>query len=153
MIAKARSQFLEYLKQQGLKWTSEREKIVQEAFALEGHFEADDLVYRLRKKGSRTSKASVYRTLPLLVKAGLIKEVIYGERGQHYEHIHDQKEHDHLICLKCGKIVEFEDNSLRKIERKICEEHGFLPQKVLVEIFGYCKKCQQSFSSNVGGIW
>jgi Fur family ferric uptake transcriptional regulator len=85
---------------------------------------------------------SVYRTLPLLVKAGLIKEVIYGERHQHYEHIHNERDHDHLVCLKCGKIFEFEDDFLRELERKICEKRGFLPQKVLVEIFGYCKKCQ-----------
>lgn len=142
MISKARSRFFRYLKEQGSKWTPEREEIVREVFAMEGHFEADDLAYRLRKKGSRTSKASVYRTLPLLVKAGLIKEVIYGEvRHHYYEHIHDQKEHDHLICLKCGRILEFENDSLREIERKICEKRGFLPQKVLVEIFGYCRKC------------
>ena len=143
MISKARSQFFKYLKEQGLKWTPEREEIFRQAFAIEGHFEAEDLAYRLRKKGRRTSKASVYRTLPLLVKAGLIKEVIYGEIPHHYyEHIHDEKEHDHLICLKCGKIFEFEDDSLRAIERIICEKRGFLPQKIIVEIFGYCKKCQ-----------
>ena len=143
MVSKAKQQFLKYLKQQGLKWTPEREEIVREVFSMEGHFEAEDLVYRLRKKESRTSKASVYRTLPLLVKAGLIKEVIYGEvRHHYYEHIHDEREHDHLICLKCGNIFEFEDDSLRELEKKICKKRDFLPQKILVEIFGYCKKCQ-----------
>jgi len=141
---KAKSQFLTYLKEKGLKWTPEREEIVQEAFSIEGHFEADDLAYQLRKKGTRTSKASVYRTLPLLVEAGLIREVMYGVPPRHhYEHIHDEKEHDHMICLKCGKVLEFEDNSLRERERKICKRRGFLPQKFLIEIFGYCKRCQK----------
>src|SRR4030042_602897 len=119
MDKKEKPQFLLYLKQEGLKWTPERDKIFQEALALEGHFEAEELAYLLRKKGNRISKATVYRTLPLLVKAGLIKEVIHGEKHHHYEHIHDEKRHDHLICLKCGKIFEFEDDSLREIEEKI----------------------------------
>ncbi len=136
------SHFSKYIKKQGLKWTPERQKIFQEAFATEGHFEAEELTYRLRKKGNRISKATVYRTLPLLVKAGLIKEVIHGEKHHHYEHIHDKKDHDHLICLRCGKVLEFEDGSLRKKESKVCEKYDFRPEKVLIEIFGYCKKCQ-----------
>jgi Fur family ferric uptake transcriptional regulator len=109
---------------------------------MEGHFEADDLAFRLRKKGSRISRATVYRTLPLLVKAGLLNRVIHGEKHQHYEHIHDEPQHDHLICLKCGGIVEFEEQSLREAEEKICGKHQFQPEKVVVEIFGYCKKCR-----------
>jgi Fur family ferric uptake transcriptional regulator len=142
MVVKVKPQFLNYLKQQGLKWTPERERVFQEASALEGHFEAEELAYRLRKKGSRISVATVYRTLPLLVKAGLIKEAIHGEKHHHYEHNHEENQHDHLICLKCGKIVEFGEESLREIEERICEKHQFRPQKIVVEIFGYCKKCQ-----------
>jgi Fur family ferric uptake transcriptional regulator len=142
MQTNKKPQFLNYLKQEGLKWTPERERVFQEALDLEGHFEAEELAYRLRTKGSRISKATVYRTLPLLVKAGLIKEAIHGEKHQHYEHIHDEKGHDHLICLGCGKIFEFEDDTLREIERKICKRYRFRSQKVLVEIFGHCKECQ-----------
>ena len=142
MVVKAKPQFINFLKQQAFRWTPEREKVLQEAFSTEGHFEADELSYRLRKKGSRVSKATVYRTLPLLVKAGLIKEVIHGEKHHHYEHIHDEQHHDHLICLKCGKIIEFHDASLREIEEKVCKENHFRPQEILLEIFGYCQKCQ-----------
>lgn len=142
MPTKENPQFLNYLKQEGLKWTSGREKVFREAVATEGHFEAEELAYRLREKGTRVSKATVYRTLPLLVKAGLIKEVIHGEKHHHYEHNHEESQHDHLICLKCGKIVEFGEESLREIEGKICKKHQFQPQKIVVEIFGYCKKCQ-----------
>lgn len=142
MTVKVKPQFLNYIKQQGLKWTPERERVFLEATAMEGHFEAEELVYRLRNKGSRISKATVYRTLPLLVKAGLIKEVIHGEKHHHYEHNHEENQHDHLICLKCGKIVEFGEESLREIEEKICRKHEFRPEKIVVEIFGYCKKCR-----------
>lgn len=142
MPAGTNVQFLSFLKEQGLKWTSGREEVFRETVATEGHFEAEDLAYRLRKKGSRVSKATVYRTLPLLVRAGLIKEVIYGEKHHHYEHAHEDSLHDHLICLKCGKVVEFEEESLKRIEEQICEKHYFRPEKIVVEIFGYCKKCQ-----------
>lgn len=142
MATKLKPQFLNYIKQQGLKWTPERERVFQEASVMEGHFEAEELAYRLRKKGSRISKATVYRTLPLLVKACLIKEVIHGEKHHHYEHNHEENQHDHLICLKCGKIVEFGEESLREIEEKICRKHEFRPEKVVIEIFGYCKKCR-----------
>ncbi len=142
MPTKENPQFLNYLKQEGLKWTSGREKVFREAVATEGHFEAEELAYRLRKKGSRISKATVYRTLPLLVKAGLIKEVIHGEKHHHYEPICGESQHDHLICLECGKIVEFEEEPLREIEEKICKKHHFQPQKIVMEIFGHCKKCQ-----------
>jgi Fur family ferric uptake transcriptional regulator len=81
---KASTQFIEYIKQRGLKWTPEKEKVLREAFAMEGHFEADELAFRLRKKGSRISRATVYRTLPLLVRAGLLNRVIHGEKHQHY---------------------------------------------------------------------
>jgi len=135
-------QFFSYIKDRGLKWTPEREKVFEETLRMGGHFEVEDLAYRLRKKGSRVSKATVYRTLPLLVKAGLIKEVIHGEKHHHYEHIDGKSVHDHLICLKCGKIVEFAEESLREIEERICQKHHFQPQKTVVEIFGYCKNCQ-----------
>lgn len=115
---------------------------MQEALATEGHFEAEELAFRLRKKGLRVSMATVYRTLPLLVKAGLLKEVIHGQKHQHYEHVHGEERHDHLICLKCGAIVEFKKGSLREIEKRVCQENHFRPEKVLIEIFGYCEKCQ-----------
>jgi len=142
MSPKTKLQFLDFLKEQGLKWTFGRKEVLREALAAEGHFEPEELAYRLRKRGSRTSKATVYRTLPLLVKAGLIKEVIHGERHHHYEYIHNKNDHDHLICLKCGKILEFEDDSLRQAKEKVCRKFDFQPQKILVEIFGYCRTCQ-----------
>jgi Fur family transcriptional regulator, ferric uptake regulator len=141
-MIKPKFHFSKYLGEQGLKMTSERERILEEIFDLEGHFEADELTYRLRSKGEKISKATVYRTLPLLVTAGLIKEVIHGEKHLHYEHVHDGERHDHLICLTCGKIIEFEEPALRRIEKQICQKNGFTPKKIVFEIFGYCRRCQ-----------
>jgi len=139
---KASPQFLEYIKQRGLKWTPEREKVLREALAMEGHFEADELAFRLRKKGSRISRATVYRTLPLLVKAGLLNQVIHGEKHQHYEPIHEERQHDHLICLKCGRFIEVNDDRIEKLQDKLAEANDFIPQRHKLEIYGLCKKCK-----------
>jgi Fur family transcriptional regulator, ferric uptake regulator len=141
-MVKPKSHFAQYLGEQGLKITPERERISEEIFATEGHFEADEIAYRLRGQGEKISKATVYRTLPLLVQAGLIKEVIHGEKHLHYEHVHEGERHDHLICLRCGTIIEFEEPALSKIEKQICQKNGFRPEKILFEIFGYCQRCQ-----------
>ncbi len=142
MSTQTKPEFLNFLKAHSLKWTQERQEIFREAVAMKGHFETEELAYRLRKKGRRISKATVYRTLPLLIQAGLIKEVIHGEKHHHYEPVREESQHDHLICLKCGKIAEFEEQALKEIEKKICEKHEFRAQKIVVEIFGYCKNCQ-----------
>jgi Fur family transcriptional regulator, ferric uptake regulator len=142
MNEKTKPKFASFLKERSLKRTPAREEVLREAFAAEGHFEADELVHRLRKKGSRVSKATVYRTLPLLVQAGLLTQVIHGEKHQHYEHIHEEKVHDHLVCLQCGQIIEFQDATLREAEEAVCRRNHFQPRKILVEIFGTCRSCQ-----------
>ncbi len=142
MYPKAVPQFRHFLKKEGFRRTPEREKILEEIFSTDGHFEAEEIAFRLRQKGTRVSKATVYRTLPLLVRAGLVKEAIHGEKHNHYEHVHGEGQHDHLICLNCGTVLEFQEESLRSIEKKVCARHGFHPERSLVEIFGYCKKCR-----------
>lgn len=139
---KAKSIFEGYLRKKGFKRTPTRERVLQEILSMGGHFEAEEIARRLRETGGRISAATVYRTLPLLVKAGLIQEVIHGEKHQHYEQVRGEARHDHLICLKCGKITEFRDESLRAAENRVCRENKFLPQKVIIEIFGYCQECR-----------
>jgi Fur family ferric uptake transcriptional regulator len=142
MVASTKPRFQNFLKERGYKWTSEREALWEEIVKLEGHFEAEELSHLLWKKGKRISKATLYRTLPLLVKAGLLKEVIHGEKHRHYEHTHDEAHHDHLICLKCGQVIEFQDVPLKKAEERVCRRIHFRPERILVEIFGYCQRCQ-----------
>ena len=105
----------------------QREKVLKEVFAAEGHFEADDLASRLRRKDSRISRATTYHTLPLLLKPGLLNQVVRGAKHQHYEHVNKETQHDHLICLKCGKVIEVSNKTLKAIEEKICAENHFRP--------------------------
>src|SRR5512139_1709538 len=97
-----------YCRQKRLKYTPERKKILEAVCAIDNHFEADDLYLKLREVGGRRiSRATVYRTLPLLEESGLIRRVILVDKHTYYEHVYDHLHHEHLICRKCGKIIEF----------------------------------------------
>jgi len=135
--------FREFLAKRGLKLTPERRLILEEVFRQHDHFEAEELLFRMRQRKVRVSKATLYRTLPLLVKAGLLREEVFGERHLHYEHVHGRKHHDHLLCLSCGKIEEFLDETMEQLQDRVCARHGFDPTGHRLEIHGYCKECRK----------
>jgi Fur family ferric uptake transcriptional regulator len=134
--------FERYLHSRGLKFTVQRRLILRRVFALHDHFEADDLATNFRLEGKKLSRATVYRTLPLLVQCGLIREVQFGENHAHYEHTMGHKHHDHLICIKCGQVVEFYDESIEQLQEDVCTRHGFQTEFHNLEIKGYCNQCQ-----------
>ena len=136
--------FGEFLGQKGLRLTSQRELILRQALAMKGHFEAEALHYELRKKkGHRVSKASVYRTLPLLVEAGLLREVEFVDRHAHYEQLSPAHQHEHLVCTECGKVIEFRRPSVERTLRQVAREHGFEDESHKIEITGLCKECRR----------
>lgn len=135
------SKFREYLKSNSLKYTPERQIILRQVFANHEHFEADDLLVAVRQHSKKVSKATIYRTLSHLVKSGLLREAIFGEKHTHYEHVYKHKHHEHLICLSCNKIIEFSNQKFEKIQNDICAEHKFKPQSHRLQIFGYCVNC------------
>jgi Fur family ferric uptake transcriptional regulator len=134
-------QFRGYLKSKGLRFTPERRLILEAVFSIEDHFEAVDLLLKLWQQGSRVSKATIYRTLPFLVKSGLLREVVFGEKHAHYEHIYGHQHHDHLVCVNCGKIIEFSSESMENLQTEICLKHDFEAISHKFEITGYCKDC------------
>lgn len=133
--------FREFLKLKNLKVTPEREVVFIEALNSGDHFEAEDLLFRLKKKDKRTSKATIYRTLPLLIEGGWIRKVIFNERHTHYERVLGVKKHEHLVCENCGQILEFSDSKLQEQLKLICQKHGFVLQDHKIEATGLCKKC------------
>lgn len=135
-------QFSQYLESNSLRLTNERRNILEQAFAYDGHFRADDLLIYMRQNGYNTSHGTIYRTLPLLVKSGLLTEVIDAQNQSLYEHIHSHLQHAHLICLRCNAIIEFENTEIAAIQESICETHEFKPVKHRNEILGYCVECQ-----------
>lgn len=140
--------FKHYLQSRGLKFTPERQAILNCVFASDRHFEAEDLLIDMRQHDLRVSKATIYRTLALLVKGGLLREVIFGEKHAHYEHVHDHEHHDHLVCSGCGKIIEFTDERIEKLQDEVCDKHKFNAKTHRLQITGLCKDCtSQGFIS------
>ena len=136
--------FRSFITEKGLRNTPEREKIITEIFDGDNHFDVDDLYLRLRQKGSRISKASIYRNIPLIMECGLIRAVWHEDGHMHYESIYGYDHHCHLRCIKCGKVVEFFEEDLRDIEKRLKEKHDFEIIEHRFDITGYCSKCRKS---------
>ena len=132
-----------YLKSKKLKVTPEREAILRAVLSLGKHFEADELLVKLRQKKSKIAKASIYRTLKLLVDAGILRPVIFTDRHLHYERVIGVKHHAHMICLGCGRVIEFSKPNILRELGKAYQEHNFSEVGHKVEATGYCKDCKR----------
>lgn len=133
--------FREFLQAEGLRFTQERRLILHEVFANHEHFEAEGIVASLKRKGLRVSRASVYRTLPLLVESGMLREVHSSEKHSHYEHVFGHQHHDHLVCTKCGRTMDFLEPRIEELQDLICKAHDFHPTSHKLEITGVCSSC------------
>ncbi len=143
-IDKELQRFRDFLGGHGLKLTNERSALVREIFSTHYHFEADELLFRMKQKDVKISRATIYRTLDLLVKSGMVRRVHLGEDHFHYERVtRDDKHHDHLVCTTCGGVIEFHDTDLQERQLKICEENGFIPTFHNLQILGVCHRCHK----------
>ena len=134
--------FREFIRKKGLRNTPEREAIIEEIFATHDHFDVDELYLRLKNKKKKISKPSIYRVIPYLLESGLIQEAYFEEGHLHYEHIYGHGHHCHLRCVKCGKTIEFQEKSLRRLEKKLAEKYDFVVKDHKFEVLGYCPKCK-----------
>src|SRR5437764_13611000 len=132
-----------FLQQQGLKLTSEREALLREIFSIHYHFEADELLFKMKQANTKISRATVYRTLELLVKSGLVRRVHLGEDHYHYEHVRGDSHHDHLVCTACGSVIEFNDPELEQRQLEICARKKFTPTFHNLQILGICASCHR----------
>lgn len=130
-----------YLAEKNLRPSKERDLILDEIMRGTGHFDADEFFTRLKAKGLKASRATVYNTLDLFVACGLISKYRFGENTSRYERAHGRPRHDHLICLGCGDIIEFVSEKLNSLQQDIAREHGFRIQSSSLQIFGTCPKC------------
>lgn len=136
--------FREYIRQRGLRYTSEREQILQEIFEIHDHFDVDTLLHRLRHKGSKVSRASIYRALPLFIDCGLMREVGFNKGHGHYEHVYGHAHHSHLRCLGCGQVLEFEGPKLKPLEDQLARAHGYRIKGHQLQVLGYCATCREA---------
>ncbi len=134
--------FEDFLRSKSLRFTSERKQILEAVFSMHEHFEVDELLIKIRQSHrKRVSKATIYRSLPLLVESGLIREVIFTDKHTHYEHVFGHVEHEHIVCVKCKKIVEFQDQKIQEILLEVAKRHNFLKLRHKLEIDGLCAEC------------
>ena len=129
----------ESMRSQGLRLTSQRRTVVEMAFGTKEHFTADSLLARSRRRDAQVSRATVYRTLAFLVKAGLIRQVGLGQQSPQYDpNFADAPRHGHFVCVDCQKVVEFQDHCLDVRESIVTKDHGFSPQRVSLQIEASC---------------
>lgn len=142
-VDKEITRFQHFLQQQGLKLTGERAALVREIFSTHYHFEADELLFKMKQKSVKISRATVYRTLELLVKSLMVRRVHLGEDHYHYEHVIGNSHHDHLICTTCGSVIEFNDPAIEARQREVCERKRFTPTFHNLQILGVCDACRK----------
>jgi len=139
--------FEEFLRSRGYKVTSQRIAVFNEILSTDGHFEIEEIYRRLKRKGEDVSRATVYRTVKLMLEGGFIKETATDEKHPHYERT-STGFHGHIVCRKCGKVIEFqvsEIEPLRKVEllqKELSERYGFQFLSCKFEIHGICEECR-----------
>ena len=143
IVRRELNRFQHFLAGQGLKLTNERAALVREIFSTHYHFEADELLFKIKEKGVKISRATIYRTLELLVKSGIVRRVHLGEDHYHYEYVSGNSHHDHLICTTCGSVIEFHDPAIEARQLEICERKKFTPTFHNLQILGICDTCRR----------
>ncbi|HSJ09837.1 MAG TPA: Fur family transcriptional regulator [Longimicrobiales bacterium] len=135
--------FRRYLREQGLPVTQQREAIAEVVFSSSQHLSVEELEGKLREQGERIGKATIYRTLEMLVKSGLVEEHDFGEGFKRYEHLFGQKPvREHLICTECGKVSDIHSPELVRVQEEAARRQGFLASRYRLQIYGLCADCQ-----------
>ena len=136
------SKFRDVLRREGLKYTPQRVVILEEVIKDRGHRECEDIYMALRQNGSHVSRATIYRTMDILVENEFVRKMEIGDGRARYESKVGSPHHDHLICILCGEIVEFVDQDIEDIQDKIAKRFHFKLQRHIHQLFGLCKKCR-----------
>lgn len=131
--------FREFLQTKGLRMTRERVTIVEQVFSSHEHFEAEQLIQQLADQN--VSRSTVYRTLKHLEEAGLIRKVARQDARDVFEHDYGYPQHDHLICKKCGELIEFQQELIAQVLDEVARKHGFRMEGHRLEVYGMCDAC------------
>jgi Fur family transcriptional regulator, ferric uptake regulator len=144
VLSEIKERFDAFIRTKGLRHTRQREVIVEAAFSTKEHFTAEELWEMARKRDRAASRATVYRTLTLLVECGLLREIDLGKDVICYDpNFLDSPDHNHLICLDCEKIVEFEDAHISVLEDCISRRLGFTPTLKAIRIEARCDELRR----------
>lgn len=136
----------EYIRRKNLRWTEQRQTIVQELLKARQHLTTDELYKKVQKRDPSIGYATVARTLHFLVDAGFCEQVDISDGSMRYEVVCGHDHHDHLICNVCGKFIEIFSSELEKIQADLVRQYGFQEISHKLQIFGTCADCQKKAS-------
>jgi Fur family ferric uptake transcriptional regulator len=140
----AQERAFESMRSQGLRLTSQRRLVTEMVFGTKEHFTAESLLSLCRRRDDKVSRATVYRTLAFLVRAGLIRQVGLGQQSPQYDpNFADAPRHGHFVCVDCQKVIEFHDHCLDVRESIVTKDHGFSPQRVSLQIEATCDSLRE----------
>lgn len=137
-----RARLNDYMAKHGLRSTEQRRLVTEKFFASSDHLSIEDLLEEVRLDEPKIGYATVYRTLKLLKDCGLAFERHFGDGVSRYEVAWADEHHDHMICVECEKIVEFEDDTIEDLQHKVASRLGFKLVRHKLELYGLCADCQ-----------
>ncbi len=141
----AKQRFLDFLARKNFRLTSQRQAIIETAFSTRQHFTAEQLLEWSRHCDKTVSRATVYRTLPLMIESGLVREMDFGKDRKFYDpNYAEHPRHNHIICEDCQKILEFESDKIEQLETEISHRLGFSVSSHRLQITAHCDEFQKT---------
>jgi Fur family ferric uptake transcriptional regulator len=135
------------LKEKGLLYSYQREQILVVFVKIKNHPTVDDIYNTIRKKNPKIGLATVYRTMRVICDCGMAMEVDFGDGVRRFEHKYRHQHRHHLVCIKCGKVIEVTSGRIESLQKKLAKQHNFAPTKDTMKIFGLCSKCKNKQES------
>lgn len=140
----AKEKFIAFIAAKGLRLTTQRTAIIDTVFNTEEHFTAEQLLDWSRERDKSVSRATVYRTLPLLTESGLVREIDFGKDYKFYDpNYANHPNHNHIVCQDCERIVEFESEKIEKLEAEITHNLGFHLKSQRIQITANCEELKK----------
>ena len=139
--ASAIDAFVAYLRDHNLPVTAQRQAIAEVVLCSDRHVSADEIERELWSRGAAVGTATIYRTLDVMVRSGLVVERDFGEGFRRFEPARDEPNHEHLICTVCGRVVEFSEERLERMTMLLAEQHDFVRSRHKLVIEGVCSAC------------
>lgn len=140
-FAREKAVFEEHIQKAGLRRTAQRDLIMEVFLRTEEHLTSDDLYWLVQKEDPTVGHTTVYRTLKLLIEAGLAREVRFGDNKTYYEHHFGHQHHDHMICTECGKVIEFFSAEIEALQDQMADNFDFKPTHHSLRLWGVCSDC------------